>query len=119
MLGKEVKNMAIIECTGDPATVRFTDGSSQQIAQSVLDRSSLIRQALDDTVSDATSSVHVPEDVLRSWLQWIKAAPAVISDPGLLSVRSADSTYHIPQDTLVGYLEVWVLCNTRFMRPIT
>ena len=56
---------AVVEFHGDQTTVRFTDGSIQQVPSDVLARSMLLRQALLESDKEE-SNVTVPEVVLQS-----------------------------------------------------
>ena len=69
---QNVEFQAFVECHGDQATVRFADGSSQQVPRAVLVRSTVLRQAVYDTEFEASSCVAVPGEMLQSWLQWLR-----------------------------------------------
>lgn len=75
-MGSEIGNSsqccASLSLSGNHATVQFADGSRQDVPADVLRRSTVLRQALCENYSANTAAFDVPEQIVRSWLQWLR-----------------------------------------------
>lgn len=115
--------IATLECRGEAVAAQFADGSVQDIPFDLIKRSQLLHAALCESNSEQDLRAGVPQLILQNWLQWraIGTASDVVS-PRDNSLRSAQrvteqlsaATSDIPVETLVGYLQVWVLAFSSF-----
>ena len=70
IMSKTSEHSTVVELHGANAAVHFPEGCKIDVPVDLLDRSSVLRQALSSVDSKEKVPLFVPQDFLQSWLQW-------------------------------------------------
>ena len=102
------ENLHVVDLNGAHASIQFSEFEDMQFRRELLDRSSLLRQALSDVQDDSEMTLAVPQVFLHSWLQW------------RTNENIWDSNFVDRGPQIVKFLEVSMseLLHTRYMRSM-